>query len=599
MKFAEYLRSKRGLRENKLNEATPTEATEIDFGLFSWGGGGELETIGAVALAASLVAMKGIYNGVVYAKLKAKLPAYIKEYKITQPTKAKDLWEEKYDEQNIAPLQKKKRELAGDEDSRSSKGKEGKSPKEILRGRFQLAIDKLGNTEEERKRKEVLRQKRDSAVQQIDLKIQQISDQIEKLEAKKDVEWENELEKWRQYSEKFDEEEDSFVEVANSVLASSWKKRWENEFTIAKKKADIEVLEEALKHAAKVKNEKEIDEITNSKRRAEAMMARAEDAMSEVDEDSGSAAETQQANAGEFGITEFIGAQMSFGKLLLDKQKEWSSLESQEQKADSEESDQKKEELEKKIQEAKEKVQKAKEKFQEIQDKGDATDEQQEKMRQQIENAEKKIADWEEELSKIGESGSSSLFYSMLNRVNEVLQRFVPIFEEESAEQKPPSFAKVRKSMAKSIENAPEEDKKNLLNSAISDIEKIKSAKETAIEAQNSMVEKIQSELDKEEEDRKEFPKGFEAFKKIKKIEEPQEELKEYVEAIDSFVEQGGEKPSKKDEETPTSDESPEVEEKPDSTEPSEPEESEEEKELKKDIQDHIVTGKQIGRAHV
>ena len=143
------------------------QATEVNFGFFSWGGGGELDNMAAVALAAAVIAAKGIYNGIVYAKLKGKLPAYLKMYKEHAAPKAKDVWDHEFDEKNIVELKKQKDVLTGkgdfraDADYKETTKNKGETPKETIEAKFRTAIDAAsGNPDKQ----EALRSKRDQAL---------------------------------------------------------------------------------------------------------------------------------------------------------------------------------------------------------------------------------------------------------------------------------------------------------------------------------------------------------------------------------------------------------------------------------------------------
>ena len=160
------------------------------------------------------------------------------------------------------------------------------------------------------------------------MKVQALQNQIDKLTDKRDTDWEKIQEDWRQYEEKFKQKSEGtfgFIEVRDSILASSWRKKWEKEFTIAKKEADIEVLDEALKIATENKNEKEIDAIKNAKKRAEESKKTAEDAIDEVT-DENDKAEALQASLDEFGVPAMIGANMQYNMLLGETFQKWGKL---------------------------------------------------------------------------------------------------------------------------------------------------------------------------------------------------------------------------------------------------------------------------------
>ncbi len=558
MKFAQFLEKKRLSEAQTVNEVGYQEqATDVGFGLFTWGGGDELDTLSAAAAAAALIAAKGIYNGIVYAKLKAQLPGYLKMYKELAAKKAQDVWDHKYDEKYIEPLKKKLDLLVGSKKEEADRETKTETPKETITRKFKKAIDAAEGNE----KKDRLRDARDQALMKISTGEKNLENEIEKLEANRQVLWEKKQEEWRQYSEKWDEKEDDFVEVGNSVLASSWKKKWDNEFTIAKNEADIEVLDEALRLAAEKKDQEEMDFIQNAKKRAEERKRKAEETISEFDEK----AEVQQASAQELGIVEFMQVNTAVGQALFNANKKWSS------KADSYEggkTTKNKEDLEKKIEGAKEKIDQAKSKADSLREEGE--DERADALETRIKRAEQMVAGWEEELANINDSFDQTTYFSMINRIDEEVRSLIALYEQEQKPERP-TLSSLRKNVQRAISAAPDAEKNDLRSEAIEELTAIRDLKTKEAEARNNMVKRIKENREKKEDDKTEFPKGFEIFSDYKEV-DPKKKTELYDEAINDLEEQGGKKtsdvePKPDSSEKPSSDS---TEEKPETDEPAE-----------------------------
>ena len=357
------------------------------------------------------------------------------------------------------------------------------------------------------------------------------------MEAKKTVDWAKKTEDWRQYNEKWAEKQDGFVEVKDSILASSWKKRWDNEFKIAKAEADIEVLDEALRLAADKKNQDELDAIQNSKKRAEERLAAAEEAIGEVDQDADVNAEDQQSSAREFGIVGFMSARDAAEEALFEANKKWSS------KADSYEggkTSKNKEDLEKKIEGAKEKIENARIKSEDLRKQG--KDDRADKLDAAISRAEKMVSDWRDELSTIADSLDTGIYYSLLTRMNEEIDSLTALYEDQQQGPKVPPLSEVRKNMQRAISAAPDEEKQGLLDESIKTLDEIKQLKQEEAQNRNEMVKKIAENRGEEESDQKKFPKEFEVFKNYKEV-EIKKEIEPYETAIKYFEEQGGKRP--------------------------------------------------------
>jgi hypothetical protein len=571
MKFQEYIYKKNQKNESqKLNEFSGDQATEVDFGLFTWGGGGEIDAMAAAAAAAGLLLAKSIYNGAVYARLTGLLPGYLKKYKLAAAPKSREVFDAKYDKEKIEPLRSKKETLLGiggergDEDvinvSRGDDDAEEQSPKDKIRNYFKKLIDKAPDEE----RKSNLREKRDKALQQLDMKVQALQNQIDKLTDKREIDWEKIQEDWRQFEEKFKQKSEGtfgFVEVRDSILASSWRKKWEKEFTIAKKNADIEVLDDALKIATENKNDKEIDAIKNAKKRAEESKKTAEDAIDEVT-DEFDKAEAAQASLDELGVPAMMSANMQYNMLLGETFQKWgklfNDLSGKKEEGGPEGPDV--EGLKKKIAKAEKKIESGKKKAQQFKDAGDS--ERAEKVINAVKKIEKDLADYKEKLGQGNESLSDASYYNLSIQIDESIKMLDILLEEETEEKKQTlNFSEVRKTMQKAISAAPDEDKKTLATEAIADVQKIRQAKIAQADARNKMVELFKKYKEKpgDAEDRVDLPKGSEVFSNMKPI-DPKEDIEPLDKAITDFKEQGGEigkEPQETDdtestEETPT-----------------------------------------------
>ena len=549
MKFQEYVNKKHQKNESKnINEFSGDQATEVDFGLFTWGGGGEIDAMAAATAAAGLLLAKSIYNGAVYARLTALLPSYLKKYKVAAAPKSREVFDAKYDKDKIEPLRKKKEQLLGlggeredDDVIQTQRGDDEtpaeKSPKEKIRNYFKQLIDKAPDEE----RKANLRDKRDNAIQTLDVKVQGIQNEIDKLTDKREVDWEKLQEDWRQYEEKFKKKSEGtfgFVEVRDSILASSWRKKWEKEFTIAKKEADIEVLDEAQKIATENKNEKELDAIKNAKKRAEESKVTAEEAIDSVT-DEFDKAEAAQASLADLGVPAMMSANMEYNMLVGETFQKWGKIYNDLAGESGESGDSKAEELKQKIDKAEKKIQSGKQKAEEFKEAGD--DERASKVFAAVKKIEDDVAAYKEELSKLGESLSEAKYYSLMIQIDESIKMLDLLFEEEGEEgKKTVGFSDVRKVMQKAISAAPEEDQKTLATEAIADTQKIKQAKIAQADARNKMVELFEKQKQTPDEDKPDLPEGSEVFSNMKKI-DPKEDIEPLEKAITDFKEQGGE----------------------------------------------------------
>ena len=542
MKFQEYLNKKKQVKESqKLNEFSGDEGGEVDFGLFKWGGGGEFDALGAATLAAGLLLAKSIYNGVIYGMLKAALPAYLKDYKKAAAPKSRDIFDAEYDRDKIDPLKQEKGALMGtggsreDDDLRGDKEEE-KSAKQKIENYFRAAIEKAPTED----RKAQLRDKRDTAIQQVEAKIQGIQKKIDALTDKKEVEWAKIQEDWRRTEEKFEEKQKGFVEVRDSILASSWRKKWEKEFVIAKKEADIEVLEEAQQIATDNKDKRELDAIKNAKKRAEESLAAANQAIDEIT-DENDKAEAQNANMEQLGVVSYMTANTEYNLALQESFKKWGAIANSQDGSEEKTADPKA--LKFKIEKAEKKIESGKKKAQELKDAGDT--EKADKILAAVSKIEGELETYKEELSKIGESLSDAQWFLLNMRINEAIMMIDALLEEE--EKKELGFTDLRKVMQKAISGAPDKDKKKLLDEAIKDVSAIKDKKTKMTETRNDMVDKFEEFKGKsdEEGEKLDLPKGSEMYSSLKKL-DPAKEIKSLDDTITDFKEQGGEEETKK-----------------------------------------------------
>jgi len=435
--FEKYLAAKNRLQESgrvskRLNQnyliRKELEALNEDMSYSASSSGGEVDNIMAAVGAAALIAMKSIYNGAVYAKLKAELPKYLEQYKITGAGKSREVWDYNFKKKQVE-LKKQKATLlgsGGSRDDKDAKGKEEESAKdkvekifkqkkEALTAMSQKADDK--QKEAIKNKKEQLDKQEEEAKKKIDLKIQQLQKAIDTIEDGADVQFDKAKEKFRQYDEAFKKKTDGFLEVSNSPLASSWKKKWEKEFTIAKKEAEIEVLAEAKKIATEANDKKEIEAITQSEARDKEAQAAAEEALGEIQSDADKA-EDMQASASEFGVDAFMGAlmadQQTRGEIMNTWQKE---AEKGDKEDGGDDGGGKKEKLESQIKNAEDKLNKAKDAV--IKLKNDGKEESAKKAQDQVTKIESDIAKYKEELSAIKDSNNYNDYYSLSTRVFE------------------------------------------------------------------------------------------------------------------------------------------------------------------------------------
>ena len=535
MKFQEYINKKK-LNESQDNEAinefSGDEATEVNFGLFSWGGGGEIDAMAAATAAAALIVAKTVYNGVVYGMLKGSLPGYLSKYKLTEAPKSRNIYDDRYDKEVIEPLRKQKEALMGtggsreDEDFRGEDTEE-KSAKQKVEDYFKKAIDAAdGNPA----KKQQLQQKKQQALQNIDMKIQKLQNQIDVATDKRDVQWEKMKEDWRKFSEKHKKMEDRFLEVRDSPLASAFRKRWEEEFVSAKNQANIEVLQEALKIATDNKNQKEIDAIQNSIKRSEATEKEAQQALADVEADF-DAAEGQNKSLEEFGIPAWIEAGTVYAETLESTYGKWNDIYqelSKEEPSAGEggNDEQKAEELKYKIEQAEKKIDSGKEKAQQAKDAG--SEQKASKIEAAIDKIEDDLAAYKEELSKLGESVSYATYFSLSIRINETIKMIDMILEEEgNNEPKKGNFSMVKDIMMKAVNAASDEDRKTIATEALADIQKLKAAKLKETESRNKMAELFEKNKDKEGD----LPKGAAAFASYA----PQD-AKEQAEPMDTAI---------------------------------------------------------------
>ena len=546
MKFQDYL----NLKESRIYEFSGDDAVSTGVG-----SGGEIDDLLLGLGAAVAVLGKSIYNGVVYAGLKKELKNYLENYKKYEVKKARDVFD--YEgSKKMRELESKLESLEGtkEEDGRGRDPVVVQKIKDVMRARIEQASGD---------QKSQLRDKRDEAIDKVRLQIQELKDAIKKEEDSLDVEWDKEQEKWRLYDEKFDERQDGFIEVRDSVLASSWKKKWENEFTIAKNQAEIEVLDKVLEIARAQDNQKAVEEITGAKKRREQREKKAQDELDAVLDDA-EKAEVQQASAQELGIVDMLAALTQHNANLQQTYSKWRNRAEEEGAEDQGGGRDTKASLESKIQKAESKIQKAEAAIGKLRNSGD--NEKASKVEAAVQKLKKDVGSYKEELGKLKESFD----FSLMVRINETLLMIDQLLESVSLlekEEKNLTLTDVRTIISKSISDAPEDQKKSLASEGYKDLQDLKSSWMEYVEARNFVNQKFQERAEENPDDREALPKGMSEFSKISALDADQEE-KKYQEAVDSIrdeykvsSEEPEEKPEEQPEEEPEEDQGPEEEE--------------------------------------
>lgn len=496
MKFQEYLDKKYQTTESKsneteiVNEYSGDQASEVSFGVFSWGGGGEIDAMAAAVGAAGLLAMKSLYNGIVYAKLKGQLPAYIKEYKITQAPKSNIVWKEGKMGDKVREIEKQINSLTGQggtrEDDRDA-GKGEKSAKEKADAALKPAIEKAKGP-----KKQQLKDKLDKVHQQIDVKIQQLRDKKQAAEDKLDADWDKAKEKFRQYDERFKKSQDGFLEVRDSPLASAFRKKWDREFQVAKNQANIEVLEEAQKLARENKMERELDAINGALERAKASQKEAEEKLNQVLDDADKA-EAKQAKEGELGIKEYMKAAQALDAKMKELTNKWK----QEVESGASGGRDKEAAIRVKIKKAEDKLKKGQEALTKIKDSGDQ--EKAAKIEDALKKIEGDIASYKEELEKVRESLDNSTYFTLAIQIDETIEMLDALFEKhEDLEEKEnaTNFTAVKHAMDRAISNASKDQAAQVATDCLKDINALKAVAEEFVKARNNMVEKVDAAVD-------------------------------------------------------------------------------------------------------
>ncbi len=556
MKFLEYINNKDKINENEnisdsqaLNEFSGDEATEVDFGLFSVGGGGEIDAAAAVVGVAALVLAKGVYNYGVYKGLQGKLPNYIEQYKVSEAKSSSDLFDAIWERDKVNPLKEKKMALLGTGGERSDRDAEDPEAERGVKQQIKdAARAKLAQKNVPEEQKEQIRQQRDAALANIDKQIQAISDEIKRLEDEKTVVFAQKQEEFRKMDEKFEEKQDKFIEVRDSIFASAWKKRWVVEFKDAKGKADIEVLEQSLQMARDAGNKREIEAIQGKLKRSKEAQAAAKAAMDEVFSDT-EKQDLEQASLAELGIVEFLDAEKAYydaGGQLETVYNKWVSISQtfKDEGGDDKESRDKKATLEKKIETAEAKIAKGEEAAEK------AREEKEYDKAVKIEKAVEKIKDdlktYKEELASLPESLTDEQFFRLSLHINEASRMLDQLFEEEGEKEKVKgTWSVVRKFMSKVISEAPDNKKEELATEAVKDAKTLANFENDIIKKQNVMVGLI----DKRKKDNAEakekgydedvvpLPEGAAEMGKMPKLKpvEIEEKLKKYEDFIETM----------------------------------------------------------------
>jgi hypothetical protein len=550
MKFQEYINNKDKINENfedsqRIYEAGD-EATEVDFGLFSVGGGGEIDAAAAVVGVAALVLAKGVYNYGVYKWLQGKLPNYIDQYKVSEAKSSSDLFDAIWERDKINPLKEKKMMLLGTGGERSDNDVEDPEAERGVKQQIKdAARAKLAQKNVPEEQKEQIRQQRDAALANIDKQIQAISDEIKRLEDEKTVVFSQKQEEFRKMGEKFEEQQDKFIEVRDSMFASAWKKRWDVEFKNAKGQADIEVLEKSLQMARDAGNKREIEAIQGKLKRSQEAQAIAKAAMDEVFSDT-EKQELEQASLAELGIVEFIEAEEAYydpGGQLETVYNKWVDLGKPYMSA-KEGGRGKKAALETKIETAEKKIAKGKEMLAQVQDAGD--DEKAGKIEKAIAKIEDDIKTYKEEIANLPESFSDDDFYRLSLHINEASEMLDGMFEEDGKKKKVKgNWTVVKDFMKKVISAAPDDKKEGLATEAVKDAKTLYNFENDIIKKQNVMVGLI----DKRKKDNAEakekgypedvvpLPEGAAEMGKMKKLKpvEIEEKLKKYEDFVETM----------------------------------------------------------------
>jgi hypothetical protein len=326
-------------------------------------------------------------------------------------------------------------------------------------------------------------------------------------------------------------------------LASSWRKRWDKEFTIAKNQANIEVLEQAGKIAAENNDKKELEAIRGAQARAKESEAAAEEAIKDIESDAENA-ERMQADANQFAIPAFMGALSAQKEITTSLYDKWSG---RAEKADKEGvSGGKKDALKFKIEKAEGKLKKAEDFLNDVIEKVD--DEKAAKIQTQIEKIKNDIAVYKKEFES-NESFDDNQFYSLSSRVYEASVMLDKILKESQlfeAETNPANFSGIQKVMMKAIHGVPQEGREAEASEAIKDIEKLADAEKTTAAARNEMAGKFEENAGKDKEDRLHLDKELQKFKQFGAVDDKTIEEK-YSEFIKKLEEDGGKKTEKTD----------------------------------------------------
>jgi hypothetical protein len=498
--------------------------------------GGEIDSLFAAVGAAAALVGKSIYNGIIYAKLKSELPKYIEQYKITQAPSSRAVFDFNVKKKQ-SELKKQKEMLTGSGGSRQDRELSGdRATKDAETSTKQKISDMYKDkiTAAEGKQKEVLRKERDAALDKIDLKVQQLQKKIEEINDNADVAWDKAKETFRQYDEAFAKKIDGFIEVRDSVLASSWRKKWDKEFVIAKNTANIEVLAEAKKIATDQKDKEEVEAITKSEARAKESQKAAEEALGAIEADA-EEAEGQMKSAEELGITETMTAAQELDNGLKESVKKWKGK-AEEAKGATEES----------IRSSLTNMKTLLESLSIDSTNSITTD----------------IAFYESEFNKITSTDNVSHhdLYILSIHLNETFKYLISSQGNEllleAKDEDAANMSTVKKYMDSAISNAPDEDKSSIAKECASDLESLKSLKQKYVSTINKCADAIKSA--KEDENFK-MPPGLSGFGDLSKKDE-KEETEPYDKAIEELKKIAGGEGGKEEEEEGK-------EEKPDNTE--------------------------------
>jgi hypothetical protein len=588
MKFKDYLERKTVVESNEhLYEFSGDEATRLDIGPFSWGGGNELESVANVVaagtLSIALLAAKSVYNRTIYTSLKSSLKPYIEAYKNSSADRSKYVFDHKYKTEVIEPLKAKTKSSSDDED---------KSAVTQIEDEYREMIKRAeGNSAKQ----EQLRKQRDQKLAAAKGNTENAKKELEKAENMKEVAWKKAENNYTTEKEKIEKKQEKFIELQSNILGSSFKKKWDLEFAEAKRNADIEVLEEAIQIATDTGDKKTSEELKNK-----LSDVKDDENVDENVDEQFEKANKQIESLNKYGITQWQDAYTEYTNKANEVYKKWVDIEkaiqdkqnkTSDKSSDEKTEDSKTKELKDRIESAEEKIKKAEEELKSAEEAGD--EEKAKLISDALEKAKQTVDGYKEELKNMSESISFASFRMINFKLSEAINLII-----EETESKDP-LGTIKSVILKSINSYDGEDKKKIATEGITDLQKIKQAKINQINLRNRMVELVNKGIESEDE---EMPDEAKAFKEFPKL-EPEKDTEAITNAIQELKDLGGEEKEpeektsdvKKPEEDKEDKKKPEEEKKDDEKAPEEKKPEEEKKddekapeEEKKDDEDDI-----------